>query len=220
MQNSEREVRFFFNILHLTFNIKFVGAKGKGVTMKLLGRGLFLMVIFALGSCGLNCGNIETYAIRRDDCTKFVVVKQGFDYPLAYVDRENKLHLIRGELGCLGEIWEIIPAPDQSKVVIISYGEGAQSVDIYEVEELIKDDENPSREVKSFTTLDPWPGQISRVHWVDNQRIEFVSEVDFRGIDRKNRRGICEVENVGSKAAEKKWQWDIQRDTVRLVADK
>ena len=182
-------------------------------------RCVILLLVACLSGCGHRYSNVKTFPINSDICKEFVVIElredQEGQYPIGYVDRDNRLQMIRAPLDTLGQIRQVMPSPDRSKVLIVSYGEGHQYVSVYEVNELQRElryeNDGEPEPLKALTTLDPYPNGLDNIRWLDNGRIEFEGISDYADFDRGSRRGAYNDDM--DQSALRKWVWTISDDT-------
>ena len=174
---------------------------------------LVILMLGLLSSCTTTppFKNMKMFPVNHPDCKAFVIIEQGFSYPLGFVDREDNLRIIRSTLQGMSQLNELIYSPDGEKVIIESYGEGHQMLNVYHVSGLLTrfDQEEEEEEIGY---LDPYPYAFDKMRWVDNDTIAFESSSDFYEFDKDNRRGSYDRMDESDEIY-REWHWDLETDT-------
>jgi hypothetical protein len=173
---------------------------------------LLLLSIFCLTACQTQFKNVRSFDIKHKMCKAFVVVRQDWNYPLGFIDQEDRLTLIQADLDTLGQIETIWPSPSGQRVIIESYGEGHQFITVYDVSVLIERYDQ-SKMIEPISTLDPYPYAFDNIKWIDDDRIQFSSPSDFTVFDKGLRRGKYSPDE--DDKIERIWQYNIKTDTFR-----
>ena len=158
--------------------------------------------------------NLKTFPVDHPGCKGIVIVEQGFTYPLAFIDRDDNLKIIRSYLSGFGELRNLICSPDRSKVIIESYGEGHQMINVYTIGHLLEDYDQEDDDREDIY-IDPYPYHFGRMRWVDDHTITFESCSNFAIFDKENRRGKYDTMNESDEVY-REWHWDLKTDTFTL----
>ena len=173
-----------------------------------------VVVAAAVCSCRTMPKNVRTFPVHADGCREFIVVVQGWQYPIGFVDQEGELTMITSGLDTLGQIESIRPSTGASRVLIESYGEGHQFISIYDVAVLIEQHAGAER-VPAVRTLDPYPYGFGNMQWIDDNTLQFDSVMDFNQFDAELRRGKYS-DGVDDETV-RTWKWRIAEDKFEEI---
>ena len=172
-------------------------------------RLILLLAAFGGSCCRTQYENVRVFPVSGQGCSGFVVVEQDWHYPIGYVDAEDHLILITADLNVLGQIEAVRPSPTGRRVLIESYGEGHQFISVYDVDALVEHHAD-STMIPATGTLDPYPGALGNLKWVDDDTLQFESVSDFHVFDRESRRGGWPPESEVEEL--RIWGWSIRED--------
>ncbi len=175
-----------------------------------------LLLALTLTSCATRFANLRRFDLNRDNPKSLVVID---DLPswstLGYVDDQNQLHVIRAQLDVLGELRNFYLSPDQSMVMIESYGgEGNQFLSIFVIEDVIAQHLKSNGFIHAYRTLDPYPDGFWDISWLTDDCIRFSARADMLEIDPETRRGKLSLDDSVDVA--RVWTWNLQKDKFNI----
>jgi hypothetical protein len=142
--------------------------------------------------------------VKRADC-KRIVWKNTHDGEMptiGYIDAKRKFHQITIELDILMLMDTIFISPKQKNILIFSSGEGHPFLTVYSMIDIIK-----NNKAAKGKTLNPYPTWTNKEKWLDDERLQFDSDLDF---DANKKTTYKENE------PEKTWIWDIPSDKITI----
>ena len=167
-------------------------------------------IILLLASCGQQFRNVQVFKTDHPDCRGFVIIQEDLFTSTGYIDRDHGLRIFSSYFS-MSEVRDFIFSPNGEFVLVESWGEGAQSVGIFQISSLIKDS-HCKQSVRSEGEVSGFPFGLCDLRWQDDKHILFTSGSNFNEVDRDIRRSDSDFDSPV-----KRWQWDFADDTFEEV---
>jgi uncharacterized protein YceK len=173
----------------------------------------FLCIYLLLSGCK-SWNNVTEYKTGIPGCRSVVTIDGQWQSQIGVVNDEKELRLLMAPEDGFMKISRVIISTGKKYMLIESYGEGHQSVCIYNLNEFASACSGEITDLKAFRQVDPYPYWITDINWVSDSVLTFSGYSNFSRIDTSMNRPAYDpnLNDTISRA----WIWNISTGQFRL----
>ncbi|MDX2286231.1 MAG: hypothetical protein NW241_18830 [Bacteroidia bacterium] len=173
----------------------------------------FLLLLLLLSACTprlASLRNVHRYRLPAGSSAReLLVIPAYLDNRAACVSPERELRISHFSLGSLSEhVEEPVMSPGGQWLALISVGEGHPVLDVYETEAVVEAILSGAAELAPAQSLNPYPGLISGLRWLDAHTLRFGSDADFSRLDPES--GGVPYPDLEAEAPVRSWRYDVR----------
>jgi hypothetical protein len=170
----------------------------------------FLIALVSSSGCCRHLRNLDEFPINKEDMKSLACLRDAGTNVWFLIDSMNNMHVLRNQPDVLSDICEIQLSPDISYCAVISAGEGHPVLSIFAVDFLLSGSTTDST-VAAYRVIDPYPGTIAAIRWLDRTRISFKSDMDFTKFNPETYRTATEPSDTQTI-----WEYDVKSGKFKI----